>query len=82
MKIKWKETFEVEVIDVFDQEWDNIEDFHNEVVIHNEVVKKDETANVKMINRKGDYVDLLFDNDSMVLSLHISTFEIESDICI
>lgn len=70
MKIRWNETFEVEIIDQYDEELDNIGESHNETL------KAGTIADVDIIDRDGetDYVDIQFDNGSLISGVHSSTF--------
>jgi len=68
MKIKWNDTFEIEIVDQYDEELDNITSSHNEIL------KKGEVEEIDITKDNGDYVDMQFENGSMAFSIQKSTF--------
>ena len=70
IEIKWNDTFEVEIVDNFDEEMDNIGESHNEVLKEGEIVQID------IINEEDGYVDIQFGCGSMILGIQKESFTI------
>ena len=73
MIVKWNSTFEIELIDSFDEEMDNIGESHCETV------REGEIEEIDIIDDKEDCVDIQFGCGSMAFCVQKSSFEIVED---
>jgi len=70
MKIVWNDTFEVEIIDHFDEETNNIAESHKAII------KAGVFDFIDIIKDDGNYVDMQFGNGSMAYCILKTSFKI------
>lgn len=70
MKIKWKQTFEANIVDRFNEETDNIEEDHNEII------KEGEVDEVDLEENGENHYNVQFGSGGVAFCIHKSAFEI------
>ncbi len=73
MKIRWLKDCELQVVDYFDEENDNIEESHKEIV------KEDEVDEVELEASGHFHWNIQFPDGSVAYGIHNSAFELFCD---
>ena len=73
MKIKWNRTFEIEVIDEFNEKTGDVEKCRNAIVKSGDIV---EVESIQSIKDSDTYVDIKLEDGSNIMCINKNTFDV------